>query len=134
MEAIQRLMSENGVAPYSGSMLAGRVEPAISVTVTASNGQVVACAFGHKPHNSFSAFHHYGYGGAVVVQSSLRGAGLGRYVNALIASHVLRDLDGSHFYGFVSADNEPSRRMVASCAMKGRGGRPCSRSSRRTRS
>lgn len=118
MEAIQRLMSENGVAPYSGSMLAGIVEPAITVTVTDGNDGVVACAFGHKPHNSLSAFHHYGYGGAVVVHGSFRGAGLGRYVNALIASRVLRDLDGSHFYGFVSGDNEPSRRMVAFSAMK----------------
>jgi RimJ/RimL family protein N-acetyltransferase len=118
MESIQRLMSENGVAPYSGSMLAGCAEPAILVTVMDGNHRVVACAFGHKPHNPFSAFHHFGYGGAVVVHPSFRGAGLGRYVNSLVASHVLSDLDGSHFYGFVSADNEPSRRMVTSCAMR----------------
>jgi len=118
IEAIQRLMSDNGVTPYSGSMLAGSVEPAITVTVTDSNDHLVACAFGHKPHNSHSAYHHFGYGGAVVVNSSLRGIGLGRYVNALIALRVLKDLDGSHFYGFVSADNEPSRRMVTSCAMR----------------
>lgn len=117
-QAIQQLMSDNGVAPYSGSMLVGDIEPAITVTVVDSQNRVVACAFGHKPHNAFSAYGHYGYGGAVVVRPALRGMGLGRYVNALIASRVLEDLDGSHFYGFVSADNEPSRKMVTSCAMK----------------
>lgn len=118
IEAIQQLMSENGVAPYSGSMLAGRVEPATTATIMSRDDKVVACAFGHKPHNSYSSYHHYGYGGAVVVSPSYRGLGLGRYVNAMIASRVLRDFEASHFYGFVSADNEPSRRMVTSCAMR----------------
>ncbi|WP_421865055.1 GNAT family N-acetyltransferase [Parvibaculum sp.] len=118
IQAIQRLMSDNGVAPYSGALLAGRLEPAITATILDADGDVVACAFGHKPHNSYSSYHNYGYGGGVVVNSSFRGMGLGRYVNALIASRVLEDLDASHFYGFVSANNEPSRRMVSSCAMK----------------
>lgn len=117
IEAIQQLMSENGVAPYSGSMLAGCMEPAITVTVVDGNDQVVACAFGHRPHNSHSSYFHYGYGGAIVVRPSCRGLGLGRYVNALIASSVLSDFEVSHFYGFVSSDNEASRRMVTSSAM-----------------
>lgn len=118
VESIQRLMSESGVAPYSGSMLAGALDPALTVTIADGAGRIVACAFGHKPHNAYSAYHEFGYGGAVVVDPSFRGLGLGRYVNALIASRVLNELGGTHFYGFVSADNAPSRRMVASSGLK----------------
>ncbi len=117
MEAIQRLMSENGVAPYSGSLLAGEVEPAVTVTIVDGAGAVLACAFGHRPHNVHSRYREFGYGGAVVVAASHRGLGLGRYVNALLASRVLGDLGGTHFYAFVSADNTPSRAMLESCGL-----------------
>lgn len=118
IEAIQRLMLENGVAPYSGSLLAGAYNPAITVVILDASNSPVSVAFGHKPHNTHSRYHRYGYGGAVVVAQSHRGLGLGRRVNALIASRILRELDATHFYEFVASDNEPSRRMVQACALK----------------
>lgn len=117
IRAIQRLMIANGVAPYSGALLAGLSAPALTVTILDANGEPIAVAFGHMPHNVHSAFHSYGYGGAVVVASSHRGRGLGRRIIAVIASRILREMGGTHFYGFVSGDNEPSRRMVRSCRL-----------------
>lgn len=120
IEAIQALMSESGVSPYSGSMLSGRQAPAITAVLLDQSGTAIAVAFGHRPHNVHSRFSDYAYGGAVAVSPVHRGRGFGRYVNALVAARTLRELGGTHFYEFVSADNAWSRRMVEACAL-----RPC---------
>ncbi|MBS0250963.1 MAG: GNAT family N-acetyltransferase [Proteobacteria bacterium] len=118
VRAIQVLMAANGVAPYSGSMLSGQQEPARTVVVLDPSDAIVAVAFGHKPHNSHSAYRDFGYGSAVVVAPAYRGCGLGRYVNAEIAVTVLHELGGTHFYGLVSIGNLRSRRMVEACALR----------------
>ena len=117
IEAIHNLMISNGVAPYAGSFLAGHQQPAETAVVLDQSDAPIAVAFGHKPHNKHSAFGDYAYGGAVAVSPDHRARGLGKRVNALIAKRVLSNLGGTHFYEFVGADNEVSRRMVESCGL-----------------
>lgn len=115
---IQKLMGAAGVVPFSGSLLVGAVGPATTVAVRDNAGAVVAAAHGYLPHNSYSPFHRYAWGGLVAVAESQRGKGLGNYVNARMVTNVFRDLDASHIYELVSASNIPSRRMVASCGLR----------------
>ena len=115
---IQALMVAAGVAPFSGSLLAGALGRATTVAIAEANGTIVACAFGHLPHNAHSAYHRYAWGGLVAVAASQRGRGLGSYVNAAVVVRAFRDLDATHVYELVSATNIPSRRMVESCGLR----------------
>ena len=115
---IQALMGTAGVVPFSGSLLAGALGRATTVVVGEANGTIAACAFGHLPHNAYSAYHRYAWGGLVAVTASQRGKGLGSYVNARMVITAFRDLDATHVYELVSATNIPSRRMVESCGLR----------------
>jgi hypothetical protein len=115
---IQTLMGAAGVAPFSGSMLVGDFGPATTVAVGDRDGNVVAAAHGYLPHNAYSDFHGYAWGGLVAVAESQRGKRLGNYVNARMIVSVFRDLDATHVYELVSAANIPSRRMVGSCGLR----------------
>lgn len=117
IEAIHNLMISNDVAPYAGSFLAGLQQPAEMVVILDQPGAPIAVAFGHLPHNKHSIYREYAYGGAVAVSPGHRNRGLGKYVNALVAKRVLNNLGGTHFYEFVSADNDVSRRMVEACGL-----------------
>ncbi len=115
---IQALMGSAGVVPFSGSLLAGALGRATTVAVADANGAIVACAFAHRPHNAWSAYHRWAWGGLVAVAASQRGKGLGDYVNARMVTNAFRDLDATHVYELVSATNSPSRRMVESCGLR----------------
>lgn len=115
---LQLLMSAAGVVPFSGAMLAGRLGPAITVAVGTEDGTIVAAAHGYLPHNAFSAFRDYAWGGLVAVAETQRGKGLGSYVNARMIVEVFRTLGATHVYELVSATNTPSRRMVESCGLR----------------
>lgn len=115
---IQALMGAAGIVPFSGSMLTGAFCPATTVAVGDAGGSVVAAAHGYLPHNAYSPYHRYAWGGLVAVAESQRGRGLGSYVNALMIAGVFRDLDATHIYELVSATNIPSRRMVESCGLR----------------
>jgi hypothetical protein len=114
---IQALMDTAGIVPFSGSLLAGSVGPATTVAIGDRNGNVVAAAHGYLPHNVYSPYHRYAWGGLVAVTESQRGKGLGNYINALMTVGVFRDLDATHIYELVSTTNVPSRKMVASCGL-----------------
>jgi hypothetical protein len=114
---IQALMGAAGVAPFSGSLLVGALGPATTVAVGGDDGTIVAAAHGYLPHNAHSPHHRYAWGGLVAVAESQRGKGLGNYVNARMIVSVFDDLGATHVYELVSASNEPSRRMVASCGL-----------------
>ncbi|HUG62969.1 MAG TPA: GNAT family protein [Methylomirabilota bacterium] len=115
---VQALMASNGVSPYPGSMLAGLMEPAVLVILVDGNGEPVAVAFGHRPHNAHSRFHQYGYSGAVAVAPDHRGRGLGRRANAMVTQRVIRDLGCTHIQEYVSPDNLPSRKMTLACGLR----------------
>ncbi|RJT37286.1 GNAT family N-acetyltransferase [Mesorhizobium waimense] len=115
---IQALMAVSGVVPFSGSLLAGTLGPATTVVVGDETGAVAATAHGYLPHNPYSAYHRYAWGGLVAVAQSHRGRGLGAYINARMILNVFRNLHATHIYELVSASNMPSRRMVESCGLR----------------
>jgi hypothetical protein len=115
---IQALMDAAGIVPFSGSLLTGALGSGTTVAVGDRDGNVVAVAHGYLPHNSYSPYHRYAWGGLVAVAESHRGIGLGNYINARMAVSVFRDLDATHIYELVSATNIPSRKMVASCGLR----------------
>jgi len=122
---IQTLMNAAGVVPFSGSMLTGTAAPASTVSVGDKDRAVLATAHGYLPHNSFSPYHKYAWGGLVAVDEGQRGHGLGRYVNALMIVSVFRDLDATHIYELISPSNLPSRRMVEACGLRHEPGLVC---------
>src|SRR5690606_25320366 len=86
-----------------------------SVTVIIGDeAGIVATAHGYMPHNTFSPYKGYAWGG---LTETHRGRGLGRFVNALMIERVFRELEASHVYELVSATNVPSRRMVEACGL-----------------
>lgn len=115
---IQALMAAAGVVPFSGSLLTGALGPATTVAIGDRAGNVVAAAHGYLPHNAYSDYHRYAWGGLVAVAESQRGRGLGSYVNASMIASVFRDLQASHVYELVSATNIVSRRMVETCGLR----------------
>lgn len=122
---IQRLMGAAGVVPFSGSLLVGASGPATTVAVGDRDGTVVAAAHGYLPHNGFSSYRGYAWGGLVAVAEPQRGKGLGNYINACMIVSVFRDLGATHVYELVSASNLPSRRMVSSCGLSHEQGLVC---------
>ncbi|MDW6021635.1 GNAT family N-acetyltransferase [Mesorhizobium sp. BAC0120] len=115
---IQALMGGAGVVPFSGSLLVGAFGPATTLAVGDDKGAVLAAAHGYLPHNTYSPYHGYAWGGLVAVAQSQRGKGLGNYVNARMIVSVFRELDATHIYELVSPSNVPSRRMVESCGLR----------------
>ena len=115
---IQALMGSAGIVPFSGSLLTGAVGPATTVAIGDRDGNVVAAAHGYLPHNAYSRYRRYAWGGLVAVAESQRGRGLGNYVNARLVVSAFRDLDATHVYELVSKTNIPSRRMVESCGLR----------------
>jgi hypothetical protein len=122
---IQALMGACGVVPFSGSMLAGAVCPATTVAIEDEVGLIVAAAHGYMPHNTYSLYQHYAWGGLVAVAESQRGRGLGNHINARLVVSVFRDLGAEHIYELVSATNVASRRMVESCGLRRDAGLVC---------
>jgi RimJ/RimL family protein N-acetyltransferase len=116
-EQVQAFMADAGLVPFSGSMLVGSVGPAATSLIGNGTGKLVATAHGYLPHNAFSRFHRYAWGGLVAVADAERGKGLGKYVNALIIKTVFDRLYASHVYELVSPGNTASRRMVEACGL-----------------
>lgn len=117
-QRIQALMSEVGVVPFSGSMLTGDLGSATTVAFGELDRAVLATAHGYLPHNAFSVFNRYAWGGLVAVAESRRGKRIGNYVNARMVVNVIRNLAATDVYELVSATNMPSRRMVESCGLR----------------
>lgn len=115
---LQGLMAQNGVVPFSGSMLTGQLGPATTAVVGHETGAVAAVAFGHFAHNPHSPYHRHAFGGLVAVAEAYRGKGLGTYVNARMVQSVFEDLGADHILEFVSATNIPSRRMVEASGLR----------------
>ncbi|QKC80854.1 hypothetical protein EB232_03560 [Mesorhizobium sp. NZP2077] len=77
------------------------------------HGGLVATSFVYMPHNSFSPFRTYAWGGLAAVSPAHRGKSLGSYINACAAATAFEQLAATVFYEQV-ATNVPSRRMVES--------------------
>lgn len=111
-------MSTAGVVPFSGSMLVDAVGRATTIAFEDDSGDILATAHGYLPHNTFSPFRRYAWGGLVAVAERCRGRGLGNLVNAHMIVNACRVLDATHVYELVSKGNLPSRRMVQSCGLR----------------
>lgn len=118
MRRLQAMMAGAGLVPFSGSMLTGAIGNATTVLIGDAEGNVAACAHGYMPHNAYSPYHGYAWGGLVAVMETHRGKGLGKVINALMIRRVFRDLKASHIYELVSASNVASRRMVEACGLR----------------
>jgi len=116
--AMQRLMSECGVVPFSGSLLTGQIGTGTLSAVRDETGAIAAVAYGYFPHNAFSPYHRHAWGGLVAVAESQRGKKLGNTINAMMVRRVFTELDADGIYELVSASNLPSRRMVESCGLR----------------
>jgi RimJ/RimL family protein N-acetyltransferase len=115
---IQALMAAAGIVPFSGSLLAGALAPAVTAVAGDQDGAVAAAAHGYMPHNEHSPYHRHAWGGLVAVAQTQRGKGLGSYINAKMIAGVFRNLAATHVHEFVSASNIPSRRMAEACGLR----------------
>ncbi|MCO5063628.1 MAG: GNAT family N-acetyltransferase [Rhizobiaceae bacterium] len=114
----QALMGTAGIVPFSGSFLTGSCGPAKTVALGNGAKDVVAAAHCYMPHNAYSPFQSYAWGGLVAVAENLRGNGLGNFINARMIISAFRDLGATHIYELVSATNTASRRMVEACGLR----------------
>jgi hypothetical protein len=115
--AIQTLMAEAGVVPFSGSLLVGAYGPAITVAVGTSDGRPVAAAHSYLPHNALSPYRGHAWGGLVAVADDWRGRSLGAHINARMIAAIFAKTDATHVVELVSTTTMPSRRMVAACGL-----------------
>lgn len=118
LRGIQTFISEAGIAPFSGSMLNGQQGPARTKILRSSGGDVVACAHVYLPHNRYSHYHTWAWGGLVAVAPSQRRRGLGKWINARAVLAAVDELHAESIYELVASDNTPSRLMVESCGFQ----------------
>lgn len=115
---LQQFLADNGMAPFSGTMLAGTPSVARTIALENADGAIVACGHAYFPHNRHSRFSRYAWVGLIAVAASQRGSGLGRLVNAMLLDAAARELGADHVYELVGATNIASRRMVESCGLR----------------
>ena len=95
---VQSLMAACGIAPFSGSMLTGECGPAVTSIIADSGGNPVAAAHAYLPHNAFSRYHAYAWGGRVSVAETQRGKGLGSFINARVIVTAFVRLGASRIF------------------------------------
>jgi len=115
---LQSFLAENGIAPFSASMLLGEFGPVTNVAICNHEGDFSAFAFGYFPHNKHSPHYQSAWGGLVAVSSGYRGRGLGKFVNALLVSNCFNELSAENVHQFVASSNLPSRKMVESSGLR----------------
>jgi hypothetical protein len=111
-ERVQAFLVANGIAPFSGSMLAGEWTKAKAFALVDDRQEIVATSFAYMPHNVFSRFRGFAWAGLVAVSPVHRGKQLGTYINACAVAAAFTELGASTVYEQVSATNTASRRMV----------------------
>lgn len=63
LERVQVFFVENGLAPFSRSTLAGETVNGRTLALVDEHGDLVATSFVYMPHNTFSPFRTYAWGG-----------------------------------------------------------------------
>ncbi|MEQ8783701.1 MAG: GNAT family N-acetyltransferase [Roseibium album] len=112
MLEVQAFMAENGIAPFSGTKLAGLDGPAVTIAIEDESNSLAAVAHAYFPHNKYSRYNRWAWGGLVAVSPSHRGMGLGKIVNAKMVSECFSRFDADFIYELVAASNIPSRKMI----------------------
>ena len=112
MVKVQSFMAENGIAPFSGTKLAGLDGPAVTIAIVDESNNLAAVAHAYFSHNKYSKYNRWAWGGLVAVSPSHRGMGLGKFVNAKMVSECFSRFDADFIYELVAASNIPSRKMI----------------------
>ncbi|MCA1368671.1 GNAT family N-acetyltransferase [Bradyrhizobium sp. BRP14] len=115
---IQICMAENGIAPFSGAMLLGKVIPAATLAIADADGHIVATAHANRSFNAHSRHRSTAWVGLITVETQRRGSGLGRSINALAIMAAFDRLGANAVVEFVHADNTVSRRMIEACGLR----------------
>ena len=115
---LQDFMLSNGISPYSASMLLGEFGPAVTIAICDEDGDFAACAHTYLPHNKFSPYHRFAWGGLVTVAPRHRRKRLGTVTNAMIVRAAFKQLGAEQVYELVSEGNMPSQRMVEECGLR----------------
>lgn len=118
MVKVQSFMVENGIAPFSGSKLAGLDGPAVTVAIKDEYSKLAAVAHTYLSYNKYSQYNGCAWGGLVAVSPSHRGKGLGRYINAKMVSECFSRLEANCIHELVAASNKPSRKMVEASGLR----------------
>lgn len=118
MVKVQSFMVEHGVAPFSGTKLAGLDGPAVTVAIVDESKNLAAVAHAYLSYNKYSQYHRWAWGGLVAVSPSHRGRGLGKYINAKMVSECFSRLDAEFIHELVAATNIPSRKMVEASGLR----------------
>ena len=117
LERVQVFLSANGLAPFSRSTLAGESVTGRTFALVDEQGELAATSFVYMPHNSFSEFRTFAWGGLAAVSSAYRGKSLGSYMNACAAVMAFEQYGATVFYEQVAATNAASRRMAEACGL-----------------
>ncbi|MBB94632.1 MAG: isopropylmalate isomerase [Rhodobacteraceae bacterium] len=115
---IQVFLADQGVSPFSTDALLGTFFPARLITLQSADGKIVAAGFAAMTHNRHSPFYNTAWVGLIAVDPSLRGLGLGKYMDALCNLIAVDELGALSTMEFVAQDNAPSRAMLESCGLK----------------
>ena len=117
-QAVQAFLTDQGVSPFSTDALLGKLFPARLIALQNTEGKVVAAGFAAMTHNRHSPFCKSAWVGLIAVDPSLRGLGLGKYMDALCNLVAVDELRATSTMEFVAQDNAPSRAMLESCGLK----------------
>ena len=118
MAALQAFMAEQGIAPFSGTKLAGLDGPALTVAIVDADNTLAAAAHCYFSYNRFSPYKKWAWGGLVAVSPKHRGMGLGKFVNAKMVSECFSRFDADCIHELVAATNMPSRKMVEASGLR----------------
>ena len=115
---VQTFMADNGIAPFSGSKLAGIDGPAVTIAIADEGNNLAAVAHAYLSYNKHSQYNRWAWGGLVAVSPLHRGMGLGKFVNAKMVAECFSSLDAEFIHELVAASNTPSRKMVEASGLR----------------
>ncbi|WP_375699060.1 GNAT family N-acetyltransferase [Pseudophaeobacter sp. TrK17] len=115
---VQGFLTNQGVSPFSADALLGTLFQAQLLALQNIDGCIVAAGFAAMTHNRHSPFYNSAWVGLIAVDPTLRGLGLGKYMDALCNLAAITELGADSTMEFVAQDNAPSRAMLESCGLR----------------
>lgn len=115
---IQAFMTSNGIAPFTGKLLANQSLPSSLIALRNRQNRIVATAFGYIPYNKFSKWDSTAWGGLVSVDPSLRGKKFGLWINAKMLNDCVTKLGATAVQEYAAETNVPSRKMIEHCGLE----------------
>lgn len=116
--AVQQFLADNGLAPFTGTMLAARSTRAKTIVLGDEEGRIVATGHAYFPHNAHSPFCEHAWIGLIATAEAWRGKGFGRLVNALLVRSAFDELGARFVYEMAAPSNMASQRMIEGCGLR----------------